>query len=121
LIIGISIFTHLKEDIQFKWLKELYRIARPGGNVFVTVNSDRTWFFTRPGNEKMFNVYKKQGFIDNFPNSNLNNISEEVDYVNTFHSHEYILKQWKDFFTVIDIVEGGLGGYQDVIILKKAL
>lgn len=35
-IYGISVFTHLPEDLQFKWLQELRRICKPGGYLILT-------------------------------------------------------------------------------------
>lgn len=43
LIYAISVFTHLDEDCQFRWLDELKRITGPKGIVLLTLHGPRFW------------------------------------------------------------------------------
>ena len=43
LAIAVSVFTHLDEDYQFRWLAELRRVIKPGGTCVITLHGPQSW------------------------------------------------------------------------------
>lgn len=101
-IFAISVFTHLNEDYQFRWLEELKRIAKPGAILLVTVDSSFV-------GEKDF-VFEQSYEKGLFP----------AWYQNTSHSQEYVFSHFSSFFEVIGYFPRGMNNHQDVVMLQKA-
>src|SRR5262249_23651606 len=40
LILGVSVLTHLDEQLQLAWLAELARVSRPGGVVLLSIHAE---------------------------------------------------------------------------------
>lgn len=100
LIYVISVFTHLDEDYQFRWLGELHRIAKPGAIIVLTVNAAKNgqgFFFERSYEEGLFPAW----------------------YQNTYHSREYVFENFGKFFKVLDHLPRSMNAHQDVVVLEK--
>jgi SAM-dependent methyltransferase len=109
-IYGISVFTHLPEDMQLEWLAELARIAKPGATLLLTTHGEKHWgkFSGEEAaimSERGF-YYREAGPTDGLPDF----------YKNTYHSHGYIRERWSQFLNIVDIVELGLEAHQDVVL-----
>jgi SAM-dependent methyltransferase len=102
----ISVFTHLDEDYQFRWLEELRRIAKPGAVLVLTVNgikdglkdSDKGFVFERSYEEGLFPAW----------------------YQNTYHSKEYVFENFGKYFAVLGYFPQSMNAHQDVVVLQKA-
>jgi len=118
LILGISIFTHLREPSQFAWLSEIHRILRPGGLAIVTVMRDGQ-LALQGGTAHSIQQLALDGFIleDNNDQLRLGD-SDENYYVNVYHSTDYIYRNWQSDLEVVDIVPF-LGAHQDAVVLRK--
>jgi len=100
-IFAISVFTHLNEDYQFRWLEELYRIAQSGAILLVTVDSsfvgDQGFIFEKTYEKGLFPAW----------------------YQNASHSKEYVFANFSSFFEVLDYLPRGMNNHQDVVVLQK--
>jgi SAM-dependent methyltransferase len=98
---AISVFTHLDEDYQFRWLEELRRITKPGAVLLLTVDSslvgEKDFVFQRSYEEGLFPAW----------------------YQNAFHSQDYVLDNFGKYFNVLGYFPRTLNDLQDVVVLKN--
>lgn len=116
-VYSISLFTHLDEAAQHAWLQELSRLVAPGGVLIATVHGalchglcypeertalERTGFVFRRGHTGRFK-------LDGLPD----------DYQTTFHTRDYVLREWSRYLPVAHYLEGGLNRHQDLVVLRR--
>jgi SAM-dependent methyltransferase len=117
-MVGISVFTHLKEHDQFEWLHELRRLAKPGAVLLMTVLGSavvsralyspaivRSWF--------------GEGFIANENKDLTGYIEDDSYYVDTCLTSDYIQQNWSRVFDIVEIIPAYIGNQQDLIIMRK--
>lgn len=119
LILGLSVMTHLREEAQLQWLKELHRVTAPGGILLLTV-------LGRPGvaragvAESALREYRDSGFSAVGINYDLKtHVGDQEYYVNTLHSLSYIERVWGQYFDILGLKEGYIGNHQDLLVLRK--
>lgn len=114
-VYSVSIFTHLPEEMQFAWLRELQRITKKGGWLVLTTHG-RKFIGEMP--PKYHQTFEQRGFFyldeagltDGLP----------VFYKGAYHLHHYIEKEWSKYFRVVSMLEQGIGAHQDLILLQNA-
>lgn len=117
LVIGISVFTHLPEDMQFLWLEELRRITKPLGFLVLTTHGKKHYKDLSP---EIVSVMENKGFYySDFGFNYGRSISLPDFYQTTFHSHEYIRREWGKIFDVLDIQTLRMGNHQDTVLLRN--
>jgi 2-polyprenyl-3-methyl-5-hydroxy-6-metoxy-1,4-benzoquinol methylase len=113
----VSLFTHLDEPAQDEWLGEMARMLKPAG-VLVTTTHGRFAVDSCTAAERsdllrdgiVFRVDRKGRFkVDGLPDF----------YQTTFHTVDYVKTHWSRFLPVVDVVEGGLNGHQDIVVMRK--
>jgi SAM-dependent methyltransferase len=116
-IFSVSLFTHLDEQAQLLWLRELKRILKPSGLLVTTTHGAMAWGACTP-NERA--GLETSGFlyrIGHVGRLKLDQLPD--DYQTAFHSREYVARVWAKLFEVVEHVEGGVGQHQDLIVLRK--
>lgn len=100
-IYGISVLTHLPEEMQFLWLEELKRLAKPNGYIVLTTHGEKHYRQMDPAIvERMDEI----GFFYTDPGYNYGaSISLPDFYQNAYHSHAYIHREWSKYFDIIEI------------------
>jgi 2-polyprenyl-3-methyl-5-hydroxy-6-metoxy-1,4-benzoquinol methylase len=119
LIIGVSVFTHLKEAEQRAWLAELHRLAAPGGLVLASVHADAAVARERHWPLPIFLHWQRAGYVDG-PSHDLDGCISEADYYRTtYHHRDYIRRVWKEWFDIVEIVPTLIGNLQDLVVLRN--
>jgi SAM-dependent methyltransferase len=111
---AVSVFTHLDEQMQFAWLAELQRVVGPGGYLILTVHGKNHHEMVPEGIRSQIIArgfsYAHDGIVtDGLPEF----------YRVTYHMREYVYREWSRFFEIIDYVEQGAEGHQDLILCRR--
>jgi SAM-dependent methyltransferase len=108
-----SVFTHLNEEDQSVWLKELHRFLRPGGLLIASTHGpDLT--YSRPDLTQDQHVdLQKRGFL--FAPSQTGYFNDD----GAFHSRDYLRETWGRLYGLLFFSEHGLDGYQDLSVWRK--
>jgi ubiquinone/menaquinone biosynthesis C-methylase UbiE len=110
-IYAISVFTHLREEVQNFWIKELTRVLSPGGYFLMTVH----------GTTRLpeLSSLERQRFED----GQLVLREEAYSGANicgSYHPEKYVREKLCKDLTVVDFVPGGAkDANQDAFLLRK--
>ncbi len=117
LVFGISVLTHLPEDMQFQWLKELSRITKAHGYVILTTHGEN--FYNEKGSEIIDIMNKKGFFYTDFGHNYGKSVSLPDFYQTAYHSPTYIRREWGKYFDVIDVQVLEIPNNQDTVLLQN--
>jgi ubiquinone/menaquinone biosynthesis C-methylase UbiE len=117
LIYAISVFTHLDEELQHSWLRELRRIAKPGAIIILTVHGEHCI-------NELAAAYQSQvhsnGFMFLTGATGWLKLDKLPDFYQTaYHTQEYINSKWSAYFDVVRYVKRGINSHQDAVVLRK--
>jgi len=119
-VFGISVFTHLREAVQVKWLNELERITAPNGCLIMSIRGNSSLGLgVNPRLNEWVYRRDRDGYINVGVDSRVNEqLDDHSYYVNCLQSRDYVRRVWGDFFEVVDILDAG-GIHQDFVLLRK--
>jgi SAM-dependent methyltransferase len=123
LVYGISVFTHLREAMQLKWLDELYRVMAAGALLLTTIHGRTALDFSRLApaeHRRLCEEVEARGIVVRGEGSQLDgHVDHGGEYVaDVAHSLEYVHRVWGRFFEVVQILRGYIL-FQDLVVLRR--
>lgn len=119
LIYAISVFTHLSEDHQFKWLEELKRISSKDAIILISIHGPS--IRDRLKRTKSLSILEEKGFYFEVEGTGLFKQDGLPDFYQTaFHTENYICREWSKYFKVLNYIEKGINNDQDLVILQNS-
>jgi SAM-dependent methyltransferase len=104
LVYAFSVFSHLQEDVEMRWLQELQRVGAPECLYLLTVHGD--WFIQATlGAERAQAEAAGFYFRDAHTRGNTD-LEFPVGYENSYHTSSYIRETWSQFFEVCSVIKG---------------
>jgi SAM-dependent methyltransferase len=132
LVYSVSVFSHLDEPLQDRWLAELARVLDAGGIALLTVHGSYAFEQFRSGavrtgwaapeafargplqaDELVFIPYARSVWNA----GELPGVSPE--YGLTFHGADYLRARFSEHFEIVTIAPHAIAAWQDVVICRK--
>ena len=111
IIYAISVFTHLNEDMQGRWLKELIRITAPGGHIIITVHGSSRADVLNPHQLEQYT--KGELVVRGEPYSGSN-------ICGVYHPRNYLSKLSDGMLEEMDYIEcGATDAAQDIYFFRR--
>jgi hypothetical protein len=122
LVYGISVFTHLREGMQLRWLAELSRVTQPGAMLMMTTHARTAIDFSRLPPDTYADTcarVERDGIVVSGINSQLDGHAEHAgEYVNVYHSEDYVRRTWGCYFEILAILPGYIL-HHDLVVMRK--
>ncbi|HEX2043053.1 MAG TPA: class I SAM-dependent methyltransferase [Acidimicrobiales bacterium] len=125
LVFNHSVFTHIDEHYQDRWLAELRRVVKPGGYAILSVHGEAAF---RMFEEAVHGIGGDSGVVrQELATKGVCYIKDDAFtggpfpdfYHSTFHAPWYVFEHWGRYFDVAAYVPKGSMGYQDFVLLER--
>jgi SAM-dependent methyltransferase len=113
----LSVFTHINEDLQFKWIKELHRILTKGGIMLATFHGAGSFNGLLP-EEKC--ELERKGFVYRITNDKKGLLPKW--FQTSHHTKEYVVETFSKDFKLLIYVEKAIKHstiFQDAALFQK--
>ena len=115
-VVAASVMTHLTWPVQRRWLQEIRRVLAPGG-VFVASVHGPLAALPLPAAERA--ELARTGLLDGTRDDRLDGIAPAGYYRATYQTEVFTREHWGRVLAVRDYVAGGLGNWQDLVVLQR--
>ncbi len=124
LICAISVFTHLDEARQDRWLTELRRVLRPGGVLLATVHGPKSWEGLPRATVRRI---RQEGIV--FARTAADKGRHPDWYQTTWHTEAYVRRHWSRDFEIAGYISEGMSFdlppsapiVHDVVVLRRPI
>lgn len=125
LVYNHSVFTHLDEEYQDKWLAELRRVTKPGGTILLTVHGDDA---VRQNEEMTANAGGDSTWLrEELRRSGIAFVRQDSYvggpfpdfYHSTFHAPWYVFDRWGAGLRIKAYLTGASLGFQDMVVMEN--
>lgn len=132
-VFASSVFTHLDEEHQQRWLEELRRVLAPGGLLIASVAGEYSFMLgrsrflgvsTKPGSLRGRAValrrrlrLRRAGTMSQ-DDPHLDGIAPPGYYKMVFTTRDFVARAWTRHFTIESYIEQGLAGHQDLVVMR---
>jgi len=112
-VFAVSVFSHLAEESQRRWLREVHRVLRGGGLFLASTHSEKLRYSRPDLTLEQHRELNAAGFLFAPGNGNFRSDS-------TFHTRPYLEQEWGKLFRIRLHREHGLAAFQDLSVWEKA-
>jgi SAM-dependent methyltransferase len=134
-VVASSVLTHLARLDQHAWLREIARVLAPAGLLIASAAGETAFLRSVPrparlgppgsilhraAAERRRRALRRAGIVDEQPDDWLDGIAPPGYYRHVYQSREHTEREWGAAgLDVVDYVERGYHGHQDLVVLTK--
>jgi len=104
LIYSFSVFSHLAQDLEIRWLRELLRIGAPGCLYLLTVHGD--WVIEATLGAEREQAEAAGFYFKNAHTRGTSDLEFPIGYENSYHTSGYIRDIWSRLFEICSVIRG---------------